>query len=101
MNLFESMAASYCEDSVLRSCVWKSMQKENGDTEIAFLAAVFFWLATFGTGWLSKSIFESWQSGTAFELVGRKARILNLFPTWFIFILSVVAVAFEIVRSSV
>ena len=70
------------------------MQKENGDTEIAFLAAVFFWLATFGTGWLSKSIFESWQSGTAFELVGRKARILNLCPTWFIFILSVVAVAF-------
>ena len=94
MNLSESMAACYCEDSVLRRCVWKNMQKENGDTEIAFLAAAFFWLATFGTGWLSKSIFESWQSGTAFELVGRKARILNLFPTWFIFILSVVAVAF-------
>ncbi|GGF69992.1 hypothetical protein [Alteromonas lipolytica] len=69
------------------------MQKENSDTEIAFLAALFFWLMTLGMCWLSKSIFEAWQDGTSIELVSRKARILNHFPTWFVFILSIVAVA--------
>ena len=43
---------------------------------------------------MSKSVFEAWQNGTAFELVSRKARFLNFFPTWFVFIVSIVAVAF-------
>ena len=75
-------------------CAWSNMQKENGDTEIAFLAALFYWVVTIATGWMSKSVFEAWQNGTAFELVSRKARFLNFFPTWFVFIVSVVAVAF-------
>ncbi|MBU2977498.1 hypothetical protein [Alteromonas sp. C1M14] len=70
------------------------MQKENGDTEIAFLAALFYWVATIATCWMSKSVFEAWQNGTAFELVSRKTRFLNFFPTWFVFIVSVVAVVF-------
>ena len=75
-------------------CAWSNMQKENGDTEIAFLAALFYWVVTIATGWMSKSVFEAWQNGTAFELVSRKARFLNFFPTWFVFIVSIVAVAF-------
>jgi hypothetical protein len=73
---------------------WINMQKENGDTEIAFLAALFYWVVTIAAGWMSKSVFEAWQNGTAFELVSRKARFLNFFPTWFVFIVSIVAVAF-------
>ena len=75
-------------------CAWSNMQKENGDTEIAFLAALFYWVVTIAAGWMSKSVFEAWQNGTAFELVSRKARFLNFFPTWFVFIVSIVAVAF-------
>ena len=75
------------------------MKKENGDTEIAFLAALFYWLVTIATGWISKSIFEAWQNGTTFELVGRKARILNHFPTWFMFIISLVILALMIFYS--
>ena len=75
-------------------CAWSNMQKENGDTEIAFLAALFYWIVTIAAGWMSKSVFEACQNGTAFELVSRKARFLNFFPTWFVFIVSIVAVAF-------
>ena len=75
------------------------MKKENGDTEIAFLAALFYWLVTIATGWISKSIFEAWQNGATFELVGRKARILNHFPTWFMFIISLVILALMIFYS--
>ena len=75
-------------------CAWINMQKENGDTEIAFLAALFYWVVTIAAGWMSKSVFEACQNGTAFELVSRKARFLNFFPTWFVFIVSIVAVAF-------
>jgi len=72
------------------------MQKENGDTEIAFLAALFYWLVTIATGWISKSIFDAWQNETGFELVGRKARILNHFPTWFVFTISLVTLGLMI-----
>ncbi len=72
---------------------WSNMQKENGDTEIAFLAALALWLVTIGTGWLSKLVFEMWQNGSSIEFVSRKARILNHFPTSFIFFLSLVVLA--------
>ena len=72
---------------------WSNMQKENGDTEIAFLAALALWLVTIGTGWLSKLVFEMWQDGSSIEFVSRKARILNHFPTSFIFFLSLVVLA--------
>ena len=77
----------------LMLCAWSNMQKENGDTEIAFLAALALWLVTIGTGWLSKLVFEMWQDGSSIEFVSRKARILNHFPTSFIFFLSLVVLA--------
>ena len=77
----------------LALCAWSNMQKENGDTEIAFLAALALWLVTIGTGWLSKLVFEMWQNGSSIEFVSRKARILNHFPTSFIFFLSLVVLA--------
>lgn len=69
------------------------MQKENGDTEIAFLAALALWLITLGMGWLCKLVFEMWQDGSSIEFVSRKARILNHFPTSFIFFLSLAVLA--------
>ena len=77
----------------LKVMCWSNMQKENGDTEIAFLAALALWLVTIGTGWLSKLVFEMWQNGSSIEFVSRKARILNHFPTSFIFFLSLVVLA--------
>jgi hypothetical protein len=57
------------------------MAKDNGDTEIAFLAAFGMWLLTIALGYLTNYFYLSWLNNEPHEFSFRATKILNVFPS--------------------
>jgi hypothetical protein len=69
------------------------MERDNGDTEIAFLAAVALWLSTITFGWLANYFYLAWQNNEPYEFGYRATKILNFLPSSVHFFLVLIILA--------
>ncbi len=68
--------------------------KDGGDTELAFIGALCFWLLASFFGWVASLFYYAWQNNEPIELTSRSLRILNQLPSSVQFAICVAVVAF-------
>jgi len=58
------------------------MQKEDGETEIAFIYSLFLWILCAAAGWLVLNLYDDWINNIPIEFTSRSMRLYNGLPDY-------------------